>query len=771
MAVGEQRFAGTDKKFFTVEKKGGINTQSPRESIRDEQFSWLENVMPIADGNFRALYNNGTALYTTSNPRTIVYFYPYNLGLTNYIAVFLDDGTAIQVNSDTGATKTISATAGGYYPGASNLNNPTPQCAQSGQNYLIIVSTGSIGYSVWDGNLLYQPGSLSPVVTITNNGAGYQSAPAVVFNGGSGSGIAASATIGNGQVQQITVTNPGSGYQVGDVVTVSLVGGIATGTGATLTAVLSHNAGGSGFVNTVNWAAFPPPYSNEFSVSSVSISNGGTGYSPNATASWNYSTANGYWRKNSAPNDNIGPPITLTIVAGSITAVAVDTSAVWGWQQNNPTPAQPTIVVSDPGYYTVTSVTGTPTGTGYSGSTTIVASGGGSPVVQATFKPVIAAGVITGVTIINGGVYGTNTPPTLTINDTGTTATATILLMPFGILGTCVEVYQSRAWVGNGPNIYFSAPGSIFDFSTADGAGAFASNDSFLRREFTVLKQYGSFLYLFADSSINVISNVQQSGVPPIVTFNNQNVNTQTGTPWHNSVVSIEESLIFANIQGVFRLRGGNVDKISDDLDGIFLAAASTLTSDTAAQSPSAALMQINDKLVYLLVVPVQGPLDMSPRNAVVMWDQQRWWVGSQSVTLQSIGTQEVNSIIKAWANTGTTLNKMFLTPSGSLTKTWQSKLWSGEGLFTVKQGMRLYTMAYDESSGGYTFTGTFDYRQEGTAILTNAVTITGTSLTGSGSAGAGARGNYIGFTLQTTKDDFILVNHSLLYQEQSPMP
>src|SRR6516162_9921119 len=111
MAVDKGQFAGTDRAFFQLGKLGGINTQSPRESIRDEQFGWLENLMPVADGNYRALYSNAAAIYTTTPPRTIIYHYEYNItGLTTttqYAAVFLDDGTAYQVELDNGAVTTI----------------------------------------------------------------------------------------------------------------------------------------------------------------------------------------------------------------------------------------------------------------------------------------------------------------------------------------------------------------------------------------------------------------------------------------------------------------------------------------------------------------------------------------------------------------------------------------------------------------------------------------------------------------------------------------
>ena len=102
------------------------------------------------------------------------------------------------------------------------------------------------------------------------------------------------------------------------------------------------------------------------------------------------------------------------------------------------------------GYY-VSAVTITTGGTNYSPSTVIAVTSGGSPVAQASITPVITSGVITGTDIANAGQYGSNTPPTLTVTDTPVQATATIMLMPFGIQGTCVETYQSRAWVGNGP--------------------------------------------------------------------------------------------------------------------------------------------------------------------------------------------------------------------------------------------------------------------------------------------------------------------------------
>jgi hypothetical protein len=764
MAVAEKQFAGGDKRFFSVVRAGGLNTEAPRVSIRDEQFSWLENLQPISDGNFKALYSNGAAAYTTTPPRTIVYHYEFNIGASNYSAVFLDNGTAIQVNLDTLATTTISGTGGSFFGG---MVASLPACAQFGQQGLIIVSTAAIGYAFWNGTTLFSGGGIGPIVTITNGGAAYTSAPTVVFNGGGGSGAVGVATINNGSVTGITITNPGSGYT--SAPTVTLAGGQQTGSGASLTAVLSAIPSGSGAALTANWnTAIYGPGSQYDQLASITGPPTGTGYSASTTAAWHDAGLGGFWLNNAPPSIN------LTIAGGVITAVSFTASpsnpSVIYFNNNH---ADPTITVTDPvgGQFTVTSVTGTPTGTNYSPSTTVTASGGGSPVTQATFTPVISGGQITSVTIISGGVYGTNTPPTVTATDTAVAATATCELMPTGVAGTCVEIYAGRIWVGNGAVINFNAPGGdVGNWAPSQGAGAFTSNDSFLRREFTALKQAEGFLYLFADSSINVISNVQTGGSPVTTTFNNQNVDPEIGTPWHNAVQAMSEGLVFANVIGVFTLSGGNVKKVSDEVDGTFIAATATLNADTPVQQPTSAVMTLNKKLVYMLVIPVAGPLDGGVfRNAVLLWDTRRFWIGSQDVGITSIGTQEVNSQIYAWVNTGTTLRKMFTVPSGTLIKVWQTKLFSTEAL-EGNQLMRLFTMAIDNSSGGYIFTGTYDYQLEQTAVLTSAFTVTVPNLTGSGSLNASPRGNYIGLTLHTTKDDFTLVTNKMLYQVQSPL-
>jgi hypothetical protein len=76
-------------------------------------------------------------------------------------------------------------------------------------------------------------------VEIINPGYGYTVAPSVLFFGGGGSGIAATATIGDGIVGIVTITNGGSGYVSPPIVTISPpgLGGITATANAKINSV------------------------------------------------------------------------------------------------------------------------------------------------------------------------------------------------------------------------------------------------------------------------------------------------------------------------------------------------------------------------------------------------------------------------------------------------------------------------------------------------------------------------------------------------------
>jgi hypothetical protein len=111
--------------------------------------------------------------------------------------VFLDDGTAFQVQQSNGVIKPISTAPNTFYDG-----DTLPICSQSGTQYLLIANNNTENdYWVWDSNLLFHAGSLAPgQVTVVNNGTNYSSLPTLTTYGGSGSGTQYKVTLQQGGV-------------------------------------------------------------------------------------------------------------------------------------------------------------------------------------------------------------------------------------------------------------------------------------------------------------------------------------------------------------------------------------------------------------------------------------------------------------------------------------------------------------------------------------------------------------------------------------------
>lgn len=351
-----------------------------------------------------------------------------------------------------------------------------------------------------------------------------------------------------------------------------------------------------------------------------------------------------------------------------------------------------------------------------------------------------------------------------------------------GISGTTIEVYGAHVWVGDEALVNFSAPGTPSDFTTANGGGSFTSSDSFLRASYTTFKQTNGYLYLLADSSINYISNVDTTGSPPTTTYNNTNIDPQTGTPWPGSVQLLSRNIIFANSIGVHVSYGGAVTKVSDALDGIYNSVPGHGTI-----VPSAAMMEIFAITVYMLLLPVIDSYTKQPVNKLLMWDGKKWWSSDQDVQLNFITSQEINSVLTAWGTDGSSIYPLFNTPSSAFTKRVQSKLFPAPSYVFTKTGTRLYGVLYDDSPNSFNLTGTIDNEAGGVsfvvpnpgieAIWTNSagdtanwtnsgggmVNWAGSGLGVFGPLPLGQTGRLLGFTFISTDTDLTLVSATLI--------
>jgi len=302
------------------------------------------------------------------------------------------------------------------------------------------------------------------------------------------------------------------------------------------------------------------------------------------------------------------------------------------------------------------------------------------------------------------------------------------------------------------------------------------------------MKQSGGFLYLFGDSNVAVISNVQTTS--GITTYLNQNLDPQVGCAWPDTVQIFGQSIVFANTQGVFLLSGGTVTKVSKDLSFIFSKISSTLT-------PTAAVATLFGVKCYLILLQSVDQNNSLRNYMCVTADFQNWFVASQSVTLTGIYPQELNSQLAAWGSTGQVLVPLFQTPNTGLQKILKTKQFGGgnddEFFIAYKKLYRFYSEVFDYSAAGVNLSGTLDSNlAAGVSFSTTGSTTTfqftnstlgvinfspsggGTILWGiqgpsTNYQDASIYGNVLGATLNFSGSDFSFTALTMLYSYDAP--
>jgi hypothetical protein len=223
----------------------GLNTKGDRTAIKEEEFSWLENIMPLGNGNAKVVpqpYEQGTTIWT-SDPQHAV---QTNINGTVYHVIFFVDGSAVAVNRDTFAVTTI-ASAGKF----SSSGIATGQW----ENEYLLISDPNGGLFLWNGTNLVSAGSVGLVI-VTAGGSGYSTASVTFSAPAEAGGITATgiAVITGGAITSIAVTEAGSGYTspptvtiTGDGSSASAVAALQTFRTGTLTATVT--TGGSAYTS------------------------------------------------------------------------------------------------------------------------------------------------------------------------------------------------------------------------------------------------------------------------------------------------------------------------------------------------------------------------------------------------------------------------------------------------------------------------------------------------------------------------------------------
>ena len=199
---------------------GGVNTQAHRTAIRDNEWSWLENVMPIGPGTLKTVpAASGTLAALAATP---VQSWHMNIDNEEVELSQCSDGSIQQTLLTSPYTTTTVAPAG-------TLSDSGAWAAQWKNTNALFIDPAK-GYFSWDGTTFIANGNAVSIDFLNGGyvpGTGYLVGDVLTLVGGTGAGAQATVTAidGSGGVTGADITALGTGYDA------NYLSVIATGTG------------------------------------------------------------------------------------------------------------------------------------------------------------------------------------------------------------------------------------------------------------------------------------------------------------------------------------------------------------------------------------------------------------------------------------------------------------------------------------------------------------------------------------------------------------
>jgi hypothetical protein len=712
----------SESKFIVFEQFEKMNTQSVRQALSEKELAWLENLQPIAGNNLTTVPAPGAAISTISETINLQYY--ANLGTVDYIISFTTVGSGWATNIATSASTRFAS------PGTFTDPDLT-----TWQSQYVLFNDMTSGYSVWNGTVFARQGGVSPNLILTNGGSNYTSAPTVTITGGSGYGATATATIGTPAVIAVNVISGGSQY--GPAPTVVFAGG--GGTGAAATANIDPRGLTSFTITSAGqyFTSTPP---------TISFSGGGGSGAAAVVSSFTEFSG--------------GPQNTWSVTGVSITNPGANyTSAPTVTFSGGGFPSPQATGTCTVGNGRILSITVTNGGGGYTSAPTISFTGGGSGS-GASAAAVVGGSGVTSLTLTNPGA-GYLASDVLTVGFSGgggTGAAATAHVFPFISNGTTIAVFQGRVWLGAGRLLQYTGTKGFDDFNAANASGSLTISDADLVHAITALRSYNNYLFIMGDQSVKQIGNISLNAAGNVTIFTILTLSSDQGTIYTPSCGSFNRVFMFANTNGIYAVFGSSVQKISDDLDGIFKLI-------DFSQQPQCAIADINNIHHIVFLVRYKDPVT-GPRSILLAFTGKKWFVINQGNALAAITTASTLASGKTltFATSGSDITQVLANLAAPVTFKLQTSL-THHGNAAQKKKIINGGLAVTLASG----TGNIvvNYDTENGSFAKTYPLIAGFQLP-SGSSGPEGSGRYLGLTITGTLAGATLTNCALEEQENA---
>jgi hypothetical protein len=329
-------------------------------------------------------------------------------------------------------------------------------------------------------------------------------------------------------------------------------------------------------------------------------------------------------------------------------------------------------------------------GSGYGAPPAVSFTGGaGGNAGGATATAVLSGGSVVAVNLTNPGT-GNAAGAAITVVFTGantTPATATVVVWP-QLKGSTIAIFAGRVWIGGtglgagnqGRLLSWTGTAGFDDTNPANAAGSTVITDADLAHSVTALRALNNFLYIFGDQSIKQIGSITVQS--SITLFTPLTLASDIGTSFPMTILSYNRLVLFANKQGVYGIFGASVQKVSDDLDGIFQLTDFSLL-------PSAALNDLNNIHCYLLLLKYLDPV-LGSRSIIVAFQQNKWFVVSQGslIAITSLPLASTTQV-ETFGSSGSDVTQLLTNPNVAVPVTLRTALSSHGNLIQAKKAIK----------------------------------------------------------------------------------
>lgn len=262
--------------------------------------------------------------------------------------------------------------------------------------------------------------------------------------------------------------------------------------------------------------------------------------------------------------------------------------------------------------------------------------------------------------------------------------------------GSAIAIYQNRVWIAQGRLLYYSAPGSFSDFTTASGGGFSALIDSTLRSTVQQLLSANGYLYVFGTTSVDSISDlyIPTGASPPTPNFTKLNITPTIGTDQPQSVISYGRLVLFANRFGLWALYGTTLTAISSSDPNNAYNSSIDGTMQFISFNPTVSAGQCLSNNLFCAAFLLQRFGDPTYGNTTVIAMYQgnaaggKWWFLSAG-TVTRITTGFVNNVPSLFAYIGNQLFQLLADNTSAPAAVISTALWDFGDPITQKEAIR----------------------------------------------------------------------------------